>query len=188
MFTRDRVVAAATDSRCRNSCSANCRPPGTTRTSWHHNPRMHRAGRLQGPPSNCLLPPGVGQRPKPSRSQRSGGEDRPHESPVTSFEHHPNDDAPRAGRARGQSRTLTTSSHICSTADVVTSGEQQYMAGYNTGRTSALTTGSVDAGRSPRTPAPASATTRSRTPSAPAHPAWSRSSPTSTTRTRPFVS
>jgi hypothetical protein len=26
-------------------------------------------------------------------------------------------------------------------------GEQQYMAGYNAGRTSALTTGSVDAGR-----------------------------------------
>ena len=30
---------------------------------------------------------------------------------------------------------------------MVTSGEQQYMAGYNAGRTSALTTGSVDAGR-----------------------------------------
>ena len=30
---------------------------------------------------------------------------------------------------------------------VATSGEQQYMAGYNAGRTSALTTGSVDAGR-----------------------------------------
>ena len=36
---------------------------------------------------------------------------------------------------------------ICSTLLVATSGEQQYMAGYNAGRTSALTTGSVDAGR-----------------------------------------
>jgi hypothetical protein len=30
---------------------------------------------------------------------------------------------------------------------VVTSGEQQYMAGYNAGRACALTTGSVEAGR-----------------------------------------
>lgn len=30
---------------------------------------------------------------------------------------------------------------------MATTGEQQYMAGYNAGRTIALTTGSVDAGR-----------------------------------------